>query len=324
LAIRFAHHAQPMKVTILAGGTGGTKLAHGFAMLAGVELTAVVNVGDDAEIHGLHVSPDIDALLYTLSGMIDAERGWGVRGDTHTAHAMLQRLGAPAWFTLGDADLATNVERTRRLRGGERLTDATAAMAAALGISARILPATDDRSRTRLVTDEGVLDFQEYFVKRRQEPEVRAVQLDGDARPTDDVLAAIDGAELVVIGPSNPLVSIGPILDLSGIRDAIGRSRMPMVAVSPIIGGKALKGPADRMLASLGHESSAVGVARLYADLIDRFVLDETDAALATQVEALGMKVDVLPTVMVTDADRVGLAEALMQPRSGDRDMLSG
>ena len=171
-----------MKVTLLAGGTGGAKLAHGFAMLDRVELTVVVNVGDDAEIHGLHVSPDIDALLYTLAGLIDTERGWGIRGDTHTAHAMLVRFGGPAWFTIGDADLATNVERTRRLRAGERLTEATAAMAGAFGIRARILPATDDEYRTRVETDAGVLDFQDYFVRRRQEPEVRAVLLDGDAR----------------------------------------------------------------------------------------------------------------------------------------------
>lgn len=314
-----------MRVTILAGGTGGAKLAHGFAMLGDrVELTVIVNVGDDAEIHGLHVCPDVDALLYTLSGLIDADRGWGLRADTFNAHAMLERLGSPTWFMLGDADLATNVERTRRLRAGERLTDATAAIAAALGISARILPSSDDRYRTRLETDEGVLDFQEYFVKRRQEPAVRAVRFEGDARPTNDVLEAIEGAELVVIGPSNPLVSIGPILELSGVREALARTRAPMVAVSPIIGGRALKGPADRMLASLGHQSSALGVARLYAGIVGRFVLDEADAALAPDIEALGVQVDVMPTVMTTDADRAALAEAMIQPRTGDRDMLTG
>ena len=305
-----------MAVTLLAGGTGGAKLAHGFAMLGdGVALTAVVNVGDDVEMHGLNVSPDIDAVLYTLAGLLDEERGWGIRGDTHSAHAMFERLRAPTWFTLGDADLATNVERTRRLRAGERLTDATAAMASALGIGARILPSTDDRYRTRLETDEGPLDFQDYFVRRRQEPEVRAVQFDGDARPTDAVLEAIGSAELLVIGPSNPFVSIGPTLELPGVRDALAAADAPKVAVSPIIGGRALKGPADRMLASMGHEPTALGVARLYVGLVDRFVLDEADASMAPAIEALGMSADVLPTVMRSDADRMELAAAVLNRR---------
>jgi LPPG:FO 2-phospho-L-lactate transferase len=313
-----------MKVTLLAGGTGGTKLAHGFAMLDDVELSVIVNVADDAEIHGLHVSPDIDVLLYTLAGLIDAERGWGIRGDTHTAHEMLARYGGPAWFTIGDADLATNVERTRRLRDGERLTDATAAMTTALGIGAQVLPATDDRYRTVLETDEGVLDFQDYFVRRRQEPEVRGVRLEGDARPTAEVLAAIGDAELVIIGPSNPLVSISPTLELPGVRDALTASSASRIAVSPIIGGKALKGPADRMLASMGHEASALGVARLYAGLVDRFALDVVDAALASEIEALGMAAVVLPTIMGSDDERAGLAEALVRTAGDDRDMLPG
>ncbi|MGI8998461.1 MAG: 2-phospho-L-lactate transferase [Candidatus Limnocylindria bacterium] len=301
-----------MRVTMLAGGTGGTKLAHGFAMLEDVELTVIANVGDDTEMHGLHVSPDIDALLYTLAGLIDSERGWGVRGDTNTAHAMLERLGAPTWFTLGDADLATNLERTRRLREGERLTDVTAAMATVLGIRARILPATDDRYRTRLDTDEGVLDFQDYFVRRRQQPDVRAVRFDSDARPTVAVLEAIGDAELVVIGPSNPFVSIGPSLELAGVREALNATAAPKVAVSPIVDGRALKGPAARMLASMGHESSALGVARLYVGLIDRFVIDEADAAHRPAIEALGMSVSALPTMMRNEADRMALAQALL------------
>ncbi|HUH16994.1 MAG TPA: 2-phospho-L-lactate transferase, partial [Methylomirabilota bacterium] len=300
-----------MKVTLLAGGTGGTKLAHGFALLdPRVELTVIANVGDDAEIHGLHVSPDIDALLYTLSGLIDNQRGWGVRDDTFTAHAMLERLGEPAWFTVGDADLAAHVFRTRLLREeGATLTDATAAMAAALGITTRLLPATDDRYRTIIETDAGDLDFQDYFVRLRQEPEVRGVRFDGEARPTAAVLEAIGGADLVVIGPSNPLVSIGPILALPGVREAVdGRA----VAVSPIIAGRALKGPADRMLSSLGHEATALGVARLYTGPVDRFVVDEADAALVPAVEALGMQAVVLPTVMGDDAGRERLARAVV------------
>ena len=206
------------------------------------------------------------------------------------------------------------MERTRRLRDGERLTDAIAAMATALGISARILPATDDRYRTRLETDEGPLDFQDYFVRRRQEPTVQGVILDGveAARPTSEVLEAIAAAELIVIGPSNPIVSIGPILELAGVREALVAAGAPKVAVSPIIGGRALKGPADRMLTSLGHESSALGVARLYAGLVDRFVVDTADAELAPAIEQLGMAVDVLPTIMGTDADRAALAAGLL------------
>jgi LPPG:FO 2-phospho-L-lactate transferase len=305
-----------MKVTLLAGGTGGTKLAHGFALLeSAIELSIIANVGDDAEIHGLHVSPDIDALMYTLAGLADPERGWGIKDDTFTAHAMFARYEAPTWFTLGDADLATNVERTRRLREGASLTDATGAMAAALGIRPRILPATDDRLRTVVETDEGELDFQEYFVHRRQEPEVRAVRFDGaeSARPSSALLAAIGEAEVVVIGPSNPIVSIGPILALAGVRDAMSTTSARRIAVSPIIGGRALKGPADRMLASLGHGSSAPSVARLYEGLIDRFVLDQTDASLRDEVRGSA----VLPTVMRSEADRAALARQLLELEAG-------
>ena len=302
-----------MKVTLLAGGTGGTKLAHGFALLdPRVELTVIANVGDDAEIHGLHVNPDIDALLYTLAGLVDADRGWGVRGDTFTAHAMLERYGEPAWFTVGDADLATHLNRTRRMREGASLTDATAVMATALGITTRILPATDDRYRTIIETDDGPLDFQDYFVRLRQEPEVRGVRFEGDARPTAAVLEAIGGADLVVIGPSNPLVSIGPILALAGVKAGLASASASRVAVSPIIAGRALKGPADRMLASLGHDVTAVGVARLYQGLVDGFVIDDADAGLRPEIEALGMAVDVRPTVMRSEADRAALAAALI------------
>ena len=305
-----------LRVTLLAGGTGGTKLAHGFALIGpDVELTVVANVGDDTEFHGLHVSPDLDTLLYTLSGLVDTERGWGIRGDTLSAHEMFGRLGEPTWFTVGDADLATHAHRTRLLREGVSLTDATAAMATALGVNVRILPATDDRLRTRLETDAGLLDFQDYFVRLRQEPKVTGVRLEGidDARPTAAVLAAIAEAELVVIGPSNPFVSIGPILELRGVRDALAAASAPKVGVSPIVAGLALKGPADRMLASMGHEPSTLGVARLYAGLVDRFVIDTADAALRTAIEGLGMSVEVLPTVMRTDDDRRALAAALVQ-----------
>ena len=301
------------RVTLLAGGTGGTKLAHGFSMLDEVEQTVVANVGDDLEMHGLLVCPDIDALTYTLAGLVH-EQGWGVRDDTHTAHAMFERLGEPTWFPVGDADLAVHAHRTRLLRDeGATLTDAVAATTAALGIRARILPATDDRHRTVIETDEGPMEFQEYFVRRRQEPEVRGVRFEGRAQPSQAVIAAIAEADVVVVGPSNPIVSIGPILALPGVREAIGSVRAPVVAVSPIVAGRALKGPADRMLATLGHESSAVGVARMYVGLADRFVVDEADAALAADIEReTGMSVDILPTVMRSERDRRGLAASLL------------
>jgi LPPG:FO 2-phospho-L-lactate transferase len=305
-----------MRVTLLAGGTGGTKLAHGLAMLPDVELTVVANVGDDTEVHGLLVCPDLDALCYTLAGLLDSERGWGLRGDTHTAQAMWERLGEPTWFTVGDADLATHAARTRRLReDGASLTEVVGEMAAALGITARVLPATDDRWRTILDTDEGPLAFQEYFVRRSQEPELRAVRFDGEARPTGAVMDAIAVADLLVIGPSNPIVSIGPILALPGVREALIAAPAPVVAVSPIVAGRALKGPADRMLTSLGHESSALGVARLYAGLAERFVLDEADAALLPDVAATCTVATVLPTVMRDDEGRRALAAALIGVR---------
>ena len=302
-----------VRVTLLAGGTGGAKLAHGFAMLDDVSLTVVANVADDVEMHGHLVCPDVDALLYMLGGLLNTEQGWGVRGDTHTAHAMFERLGEPTWFRIGDADLATHSHRARLLREGLSLTAAVATTTSELGISARILPASDERWRTLLETDEGPMEFQEYFVRRRQEPEVRAVRFDGNARPTPDVLDAIAEADLVVIGPSNPIVSIGPILALPGVVDALRATRARVMAVSPIVAGRALKGPADRMLDSLGHESSALGVARIYAGTARAFVIDEADAGQAAAIGGeTGLKVVVLPTVMRSDDDRRALAAALL------------
>src|ERR1700693_5628135 len=272
-----------MKVALLAGGTGGSKLAHGFQIvLAPGDLTVIANVADDTERFGLLVCPDLDTVLYALAGLSDREQGWGVAGDTFTALAQLARYGEDAWFRIGDADLATHVRRAHLLRDGSSLTDATALMASALGLSTHLVPATDQRLRTLLLTDAGELDFQAYFVQRGQRDEVRAVRFDGAdaARPSPAALAAIATAELVVIGPSNPIVSIGPILALPGMREAMLASPAPRLGVSGIVAGRALRGPADRMLTSLGHESSALGVARLYAGLVQRFVIDEADAAL--------------------------------------------
>jgi LPPG:FO 2-phospho-L-lactate transferase len=305
-----------MKVTLLAGGTGGAKLAHGFQMaLDAGELTVIVNVADDAEHHGLLVCPDLDTIMYTLAGIANREQGWGVAGDTFTAMAQLERYGAETWFRIGDADLATHVHRAQLMAGGASLTDATASMADSLGVPSHLVPATDDRLRTFLTTDAGEPDFQSYFVQRVQRDEVRAVRFEGAdaAKPSPAALAALAGAELVVIGPSNPIVSIGPILAIPGMREAILASPAPRIGVSGIVAGKALRGPADRMLTSLGYESSALGVARLYEGLIGTFVIDEQDEGLTPQIEALGMAVSVMPTVMSTDDDRAGLARALVE-----------
>lgn len=304
-----------MKVTLLAGGTGGAKLAHGLQMvLPARDLTVIVNVADDAEHHGLLVCPDLDTIMYTLAGIADREQGWGVAGDTFTAMAQLERYGEEAWFRIGDADLATHVRRAHLMAGGASLTDATAAMAVALGVASHLVPATDDRVRTRLGTDAGELDFQAYFVQRGQRDEVRAVRFEGadSARPSPAALVALATAELVVIGPSNPIVSIGPILAVPGMREALVAAPAPRIGVSGIVAGRALRGPAGRMLASLGHESSALGVARLYQGLVERFVIDERDEALGPAIEALGMAVSVLPTVMRDDDHRASLARALL------------
>lgn len=305
-----------MKVTLLAGGTGGAKLAHGFQLaLPPGDLTVIVNVGDDTEHFGLLVCPDLDTILYTLAGLSDREQGWGVAGDSFTAMDLLALYGEETWFRIGDADLATHVRRAHLMRDGASLTDASASMASSLGVPSHLVPATDDRLRTIIQTDAGDLDFQAYFVQRGQRDEVRAVRFDGAeaARPGPASLAALAAAELVVIGPSNPIVSIGPILAVRGLREALLASPAPRIGVSGIVAGKALRGPADRMLTSLGHESSALGVARLYEGLVERFVIDEADAALCPSIEALGMAVSVLPTVMRSDEDRAGLARALVE-----------
>jgi LPPG:FO 2-phospho-L-lactate transferase len=252
--------------------------------------------------------------MYTLAAIADREQGWGVAGDTFTAKAQLQRYGAESWFRIGDADLATHVRRAHLMAEGASLTDATAALAGSLGVPSHLVPATNDRLRTRLKTDEGELDFQAYFVQRGQRDEVRAVRFEGadTARPSPAALVALASAELVVIGPSNPIVSIGPILAVPGMQEALLASPAPRIGVSGIVAGKALRGPADRMLSALGHESSALGVARLYQGLVTRFVIDEQDEPLASQIEALGMGVSVLPTVMRNDDDRASLAQALV------------
>ncbi len=306
-----------MRVVALAGGVGGAKLASGLQAAVRDELTVVVNTADDLERHGLLVCPDHDTVMYTLAGLDDRTQGWGLRDETFSTAAMLERYREETWFRLGDRDLATHIVRTARLKAGERLTEVCLGLQRGLGVAAKILPMTDDPVRTQVRTDEGWLEFQEYFVHRHQAPEVREVRFDGAdrAEATARVRGELGFAETIVIAPSNPIVSIGPILAVRGVRDLLAAARRggtPILAVSPIVGGKALKGPADRMLASLGHEPSALGVARLYVGVVDGFVLDAVDAALAPAVEGLGLRALVTDTVMTDDASRERLAREIL------------
>ena len=285
------------------------------------DVTAVVNTGDDIVLHGLHVSPDLDTVTYTLADAVSAERGWGLDGETWTAMDALARYesapGAVSWFRLGDQDLATHLYRTHRLAEGATLTQATAEITAAWKVGARLLPMSDDRVETRMaIVGEGEVGFQDYFVRRRHAVAVDGVRFAGaeSARPGPGVLDAIAAADVVVICPSNPIVSIGPILAVPGVRDAVAAQRARCVAVSPIVAGAALKGPADRLLAELGHEVSVVGVARLYAPLAATLVIDEADAALAPRVREAGMDCVVTPTVMHGVPEAAALASAVVAP----------
>jgi LPPG:FO 2-phospho-L-lactate transferase len=298
---------------VLAGGVGGAKLAEGLQAAVGARLSVVVNTGDDCRRHGLLVMPDHDTVLYNLAGIEQAAWGWGIEGDTHAVMGQLGVYGEETWFGLGDRDLALHIARTARVDAGGRLTEVCLGLQRSLGIAARILPMSDAPVATEVRTADGWLEFQEYFVHRRQEPDVLELRFAGlsDAAPTPEVAHALATAEAIVVAPSNPLVSVGPILDVPGMRDFISAARargVPVAAVSPIIGGRALKGPADRMLAALGHEASALGVARLYADLCDVFVLDTVDAGLAPAVAALGLRPLVTDTIMTDDASRARLA----------------
>lgn len=283
-----------------------------------IELSIIANTGDDLELHGLSVSPDLDTLLYTLAGLANEQTGWGVRDETWSSAAMLARLGAPTWFQLGDRDLGLNLWRTARLREGQRLTEVTAGLVAAMGVAARLLPATDSAVRTELLTEDGWLEFQEYFVHRHHAVPVTALRYRGaeTAEPTTEVMDAISAADLLVIAPSNPFLSIGTILAVPGITGALLSSRARVVAVSPIVGGIALRGPADRLFETLGGSASALGVAQHYQErapgLVDALVIDTQDAAAEASIAGLGMEVMVTGTVMRDHADRERLAGTLL------------
>jgi LPPG:FO 2-phospho-L-lactate transferase len=293
----------------LSGGVGGAKLSLGLAQLLGERLSVIVNTGDDFEHLGLHVSPDVDTALYTLAGLVNEATGWGRRGETWTFMRALAALGGPAWFKLGDGDLATHVDRTRRLGAGETLTEICAHLADKLGVGARILPMTDDKVRTVVETDQGTLAFQEYFVREQCRPAVRAIRFEGaaTARPTPRTLEALSVPTLagIVICPSNPWLSVDPILAVPGMREALKASGAPIVAVSPIIAGKAVKGPAAKIMTELGLEPDSRNIAKHYRGLIDGLVIDTQDGALASDVPAPVLVTD---TLMRTLDDKMALA----------------
>ena len=314
-----------MNTAVLSGGVGAARFLRGLMdVVPPRSITAVVNTGDDTELHGLSISPDLDTITYTLAGAIDPDRGWGLAGETWRAMESLGRYvdvrpvgssAAPDWFNLGDQDLATHFYRTARLREGATLTEVTTEIARAWGLGLRLLPMTDDRFRTMVTLAETgeEISFQDYFVRLRHSVAVRAIRFDHDgAMPSGAVLAALDDADRVVVAPSNPLVSVAPIRTLPGIDDRLTERRDSVVAVSPIVGGTALKGPADRMLAELGMEPSVVGIARLYAPVAATLVVDPADEHLTADVEAAGMHCVVTPSVMSTPKRAAALARACL------------
>jgi LPPG:FO 2-phospho-L-lactate transferase len=298
-------------IVALAGGVGAARFLEGLARVTDpARLWIIGNTADDTEMHGLHISPDLDTVAYTLAGLANPQHGWGLKGDTFHCLEALRKLGVEAWFQLGDRDFATHLYRTARLRQGATLTQVTAELTAAWGLACKLAPMTDQPVRTLVKTRRGVLDFQTYFVRRRARDTVLGVTFHGapQSRPAAGLLQAIRQAAAIIVCPSNPIISIGPILAVPGIREALRKSAAPVAAISPIVGGRALKGPAARMMKSLGMRVSALGVAELYRDFLDVFILDRVDARQAAKVESLGMRVAVTDTIMTSMARKQALA----------------
>jgi LPPG:FO 2-phospho-L-lactate transferase len=303
-------------IVALAGGVGAARFLDGLSQVhPPKEICIIGNTGDDMEMHGLYICPDLDTVVYTLAGLANPVHGWGVEGDSFRCLEALGKLNAETWFQLGDRDLATHIYRTARLRAGESLSAVTEAIARSLGVACTLKPVSDDPVRTIVQTPGGPLEFQTYFVRRRAQDEVLGVEFQGanDARPAPGVLRAIRSASAIVFCPSNPIISIGPILAVPGIRQAIRRRKCPAAAISPIIGGRALKGPAADMMRGMGMEVSALGVARMYRGLVDLFVLDRADKRLAPEVEKLGMRAVVTNTIMTGAAQKKALARAVLK-----------
>ena len=299
----------------LTGGTGGAKLIEGLSHeVDSVELTIVCNTADDFVMHGLNISPDLDTIMYTLAGMSDSAKGWGIQDDTFRVLAQLEKLGAEAWFKLGDRDIATHILRTHLLRAGFKLSDVTERLRNNLGIKARILPMSNDEVETRIETLEGEISFQEYFVKQRWQPEVKRVFYAGveRSRSAPGVLEAIHDAAKIVICPSNPVTSIGPILAIPGVRDALRRATARVVGVSPMIGESAISGPAHKLMAAQGIDPSTLGTAKGYADFLDQLVIDREDEKLRGKIESLGIKVVATPVIMKSLDDKRRLAREVL------------
>ncbi len=302
-----------MNTVALAGGVGGAKLADGLQRVGGENLTVVVNTGDDFRLHDLYIAPDLDTVMYTLAGVADPVNGWGIAGDTYNNLDMLARYGGEDWFRLGDRDLATHLLRAQMLRGGFTLTQATQNLARALGVRANVLPMCNEPVATIVDTNAGELAFQEYFVHRRWQPVLRSYRFHGieKARVTPEIQNAFQNADAIIFCPSNPFVSVEPILSVKGMRELLQKTRAPKIAVSPIVGGEALKGPAGKMFRELGREPSAYAVAKMYRGIIDRFVLDRIDEAQARSIKDLRMRVWVTDTVMRDEAGRERLAREI-------------
>ena len=303
-----------IKVVLLAGGVGGAKMAEGFDGLEDVALSVIGNVADDAAFHGLWVSPDIDTLTYSLAGRIDRTQGWGVKDESHRALEVLKELGEDTWMTLGDRDFGLHIYRNQALQRGQSRSEIAAHVARAFGVESHILLPTDDVVQTRVRVASGWLSFQEYFVREQCRPEVLELKYEGvkAATPTKAALAAIAAADFIVLAPSNPLVSITPILEVPGLRAALHAAKAPVWAVSPLIGGKAVKGPADRMMKALGLRADALGVAEYYGDLLDGMVIDYADVELTAAIIAQKKRVICEPTLMATHDDKVALAGAII------------
>lgn len=303
------------RIAVLSGGVGGVKLVEGLTeLLPGDAITVVCNTGDDMELWGLHISPDVDTVLYTLSGLVNRDQGWGIDSDSYEALEMMKRYDQPGWFLLGDRDLATHVLRTHQIRQGRRLTEITLDLADRLGIAARVVPATDDPVRTMVLTPDGELDFQTYFVRRRFEPPVEEVRFRGadDARPSPEAAAAVMAADLVVLAPSNPVASIGPMLAVAGFRQSLEQARGFRIAICPLIGGEAIKGPTVAMMEAANLVASPSGVAQAYDGLIDAIVIDRQDVAYSAELQDMGLRVLTTDTLMEGFEGRLRLAAEVL------------
>ena len=303
-------------ITVLAGGVGAARFLQGLARLVDpAEISVIINTGDDAVIHGLHISPDVDTVTYTLAGLADEARGWGLKDETWECLSALKRLGRETWFNLGDQDMALHIHRTQRMREGAPLSEITEEVRGRLGVGCRLIPMSDERVATIVSTDDGEAGFQEYLVKNQAKDRVNSIRFEGidSAEPAKGVIDAISDAQGVVIAPSNPIISIGPILAVKGVRGALTEAKERVTAISPIVGGKAIKGPAADMMEALGHEVSAYGVAEIYRTFLGSFIMDYADAADMERVRSLGVKAVVTDTIMGSLERKMALARTALR-----------